>query len=274
MDKSAIVQIQETATSKALNEYVRTDVPTMFAPKDFALHNLDKFQHFLSRFTGSFQTNNIYDFVKYAEKYCKVYEGEGNDVQVFINDEAMSAKTVFDIGTTTAPLHQEHTSRLTLKKTSAFIAANDIVEHKLSQLGLSDFLEDWSNCIQVLDENGEPLSLNVAITGVRKISIERAREMQSEVGDFSNSASVSERVEAKERQAMPATILFTCNPYSGLKERQLILRVALLTSRDTPTFALRIIGLEELKESLVDEFRQLLEKELQPLSLDIFRGSF
>lgn len=273
MDKSAIEQIQQTNTADVLNGFAKTETPILMVPESFKVVDLEKYQTHLSMFRGCFDTNSINDFIKYTGEYSERYEDVGQ-AELFIDDENVSAKAIFDLGTILHPLHRKHTAVLKLKKTSAYSAMLSFVNHRNTQIQLSDILEDWATNIQVLDEQGAPLNLNVAITGVRKITISRARELQSEVGDFSNSASVSERIEATQREKLPAKILFTCKPYSDLKEREFVIRIALLTSSDEPTFSLRQVGAEEQQEDIINEFRELLETRTKTLPVTVYRGDF
>ena len=49
---------------------------------------------------------------------------------------------------------------------------------------------------------------------------------------------------------IPATILFTCNPYHGLDDREFVVRVSILTGGDKPKISLRIVKLEANEEDM------------------------
>ena len=277
MDKSAIEQIQQSSTSSGINELLKERAlnNVVVTPDNFEIQDLEPYQEYKNRFCGTFRTGSVEDFVSYTEAYSKVYsELVEGCAEIFVDDSSMKAQTIFDIGTISSPLHQSHKALLALNKTSAYSALLDLVQRPKGQMELSDFIEDWSSNIQMFDESGTALNTNVAITGVRKITIAKAREMQSEVGDFSNSASVSERIEATQRDHLPAKIVFSCRPYNDLQEREFLVRIALLTSGDQPRFALRILGQEEQQEQIIEEFKELIVAKTTDLPVTVYRGTF
>lgn len=270
MDKSAIEQIQQTATSEVLNGFLKTDGPAIVVPNNYDVVDLEKYANCRNRFRGTMHTESVSDFVSYLSDYDFTDIGS----ETFINADAMAATCIHNIGITDSPGHCDHQSILTLKKTAAYKALINISERRRDQQDVSDYLEDWADFIRVKNTEGEDISKTIAINAVRTITIARARELNSSIGDFENSASAIEKVEAKNKNTLPAYIQVTLKPYADLQERTIILRCALLTSSDTPVFTLRIVKSEELDEQLVNEFKKLITDKVKPLNTTVFIGSF
>ncbi|WP_438863793.1 DUF2303 family protein [Neptunicella sp.] len=283
LDKDAILELQKAATAqeatRALVESYQSgvqqdsEVPAAVAlPDNFKLVDIEQYLPTRTRFRGNYKTLDIQSFAEYCGDNAK--ESVPTATQIFINEKAMQATAIFNIGDIGTPGHCDHTSQLELPKSAAYKTLLDTVNSRIDQQSFSDWLEDWGGNISVIGLSGETMPLALAVNAVRKISVERAREIESTVGQFENSASVSERVAAKNKDDLPAYITFTCSPYHGLIERQIKVRVSLLTSRDDPAFTLRIIAAEELDEQIANEFKELVITKTKALKCSVYLGKF
>jgi uncharacterized protein YfdQ (DUF2303 family) len=269
MDKSAIEQIQQTQTAAILNNALKTHGPVLIAPENFKLVDLERNAEFRNRFRGTMSTDSVSDFIAYLSEY------DGDlFTETFINSDNMAATCIHNIGTIEEPGHCDHRSILTLQKTAAYRALLQIANQRREQQDLSDYLEDWAPIITCANSEGEKISHSIAVNAVRTITIARARELSNSIGDFENSTSAIEKVEAKNKNSLPAFITLTLKPYADLQERSITLRCSILTSSDKPVFTLRIVKQEELDEQLVNEFKTLIQTKVKPLNTSVFIGSF
>ncbi|HFQ5104940.1 TPA: DUF2303 family protein [Vibrio vulnificus] len=270
MDKSAILQIQESGNAKEfLSQLVNTGFPVAALPDSFSMHDLEKYMPNRNMFRGVMETSNIDEFVRYHEEF----QTEGN--QCFISAERMSATTFFDIGTMHRPGHCKHQAKLTLRKTASYRSLLEINGERLNQKKLAEWIEDYSAFIQVFSTTGEPIENSIASAAVRNMKFEAKAGRESNVDDFSHHQSEYESiaVRTKEEFPMPAVFKFTCEPFLGLSERQFELRMSTIGNE---TLVLRIKRLEQHEEEMSEEFKDSLGNEFNSEGIEIntFIGSF
>ena len=249
IDKSAIEQIQKTATD--LREVKQVDFPTVALSSSLKLYDLEEFQKCRNYFRGYFETKTCKDFLEYVS--------ENNGANCFINSDTMSAQSIFDLGDNETPGHAKHKARLTLKKSAPYIAllAND--ESRISQRELAEWIEDYRDFIEVLDEGGKEMQNAAAVAAVRRITIEAIRKQGNEQRTFGESKSAMESIDAKsEGGPMPARILLTCKHNEDLQERTFHTRISIITRGEEPKLTARIIQLDVIKEEMASEFKDLL----------------
>lgn len=282
LDKTAIQELKQDAGAAQANKDLQQAfdkfgsdaaiLPVVVMPDDCTTLSFEKHLQFRTRFRGGFKTHVPGQFAAYCAHYSKLYESM--DSQVFIDSDSMSAKAILNLGDLMTPGHCDHDAVIQCRKNAAFKAMESVCNRRLSQMELSDFIEDWKNNIAVMGQTNKEMLHGVAVTAVRKATVETVRAIESEVGDFENSASVSERRAAKNKDDLPKLITFTCAPYDSFKERVITLRVGMNTGNDVPTFALRIVAEEELRESLTNEFKDILIDELTETAFKVFVGNF
>lgn len=269
MEKSALELLQQTANIPfVLGEVAKatSKAPIVVVPNGYGTLDLEDGMECRMNYRGVFSTESVVDYVA----YIKIFDAEGS--KCFINAAGMSAKTVFDLGDVERPKHQKHAAKLSLVRTVAYDEVLNINGKKLDQKTLSDWLEDWKDCINVVGNTGEPLTAMAAASAVRKITIEASRKMDSEVGDFSANMTALERIEATSSMVMPSMVYFTCRPYRDLTERNFCLRVSILTSGEKPVLVMRVVQLEAMQEAMTEEFKDklvtmLLEEECNTTTL-------
>lgn len=270
MDKSAIEQIQQGTSIPALIKHLdgkKTQTPCVVLPNDAGVTSLEQFMAHASRYRLKFNTTSYGDFID----YCREFDAEG--AACFISEDAMSAASIFDLGNIATPGHKEHRAKLGLPSTPAFDALLDITRGRpLSQKEAADFIEDWADCITARTNEGKDMAAPAAAHSLRNITIEQAKSFSSSVGDFSESMSALEKIEAQNQEKIPAFMEFKCVPYRELKERVFEIRVSLLTGEHKPTISLRIIRLETIRESMAQEFREKLQEAFKDLKLSAYIG--
>ena len=264
MDKSAIEKISNLGIQATKIEMA--DYPVISLPKDFNLQSLEDFQKNKYRFTGTYTTRSLSDFAEYSKQV--------NSLECFIDEQSMSAESIFDLGNREEPGHAKHKAVLSLNKTAPFQSVLELNGRQKSQRELAEYLEDWKSYITVVDVNGDDMDLKKAIAAIRRITIESTQKSDHESDTYSGSRSSMEELEASTKDgAMPAWLIFSCTPYDQLKSRDFHLRLSLLTE-GTPRFKARITRLETAAEEMATEFKELITDKLKSDNAKIYVGDF
>jgi uncharacterized protein YfdQ (DUF2303 family) len=267
----AVKHIQETANIPAIAEQLSkagTEIPVALLPDSMGVHSLEKYMPFASRMRMSYRTTSIEDFIKYSS------ENELDSSTCFVDAEEMNAETIIDLGSEGEPGHKEHKAKLNLKKTAAFKAILNINGSKQSQKSAAEFLEDWAgDGLVVLNSAGDVMNLQASVKALVDMTIESAREVNSKVGDFGESMSAMERIEAKNQDSLPSEIIFSCSPYSGLDIRDFKLRVGVLTGGEKPSVVYRIVALELQEEAIAEEFKEMLNDAFETTGISTYIGT-
>jgi uncharacterized protein YfdQ (DUF2303 family) len=269
MTKDAIQHLEQTAlladVNKALGE-IATVAPIVALPDGVQLSDLEKHMEHRTSYRFNFSTKSIHDF----GEYCKEFDKEG--AKCFVNSDLMRSESIFDLGTEDKPLHQRHNAKLQLDKTAAFVALLQINGDHISQKSASDFIEDWADNVQIFTSEGEAIKPAMAAQRFRDITIDEVKERGSNVGDFHESMSEMEKIEARNASQIPACIKFTCVPWHGLSEREFDVRVSIITSGQKPALCLRIVKLEAQEEDMAEEFKEILTEMFKDSKLKTFIG--
>lgn len=270
MDKSAIEKIQESTTVPALIdqlESVSTLNPTMLVPDNMAVVSMEQHMEFASRYRLSYSTSSLKDFISYNADH------DEHGATCFVSSDAMGADSIFDLGTLDRPGHKEHHARLRLATTAAYRALLDTNGHRLAQKQASEFIEDWSEIISVTTKTGDVMPALAAAQSLQNLTIESAKQITSKVHDFGESMSSMATVEAKHQDQLPAEFLFKCEPYPGLGEMDIAIRIGILTGGDKPQLVFRIKRFEALKEELEERLKKILMDSFSGLELKTYIGS-
>lgn len=233
-----------------------------------ALHDeleVKDFEHALPyrrRMRGTMKTKFVAPFAAYVAQHVQ------KDSAIFLSPSEMSATAVLDFGHTDAPGHCENRAYVRLEELAAYKALLTITSCRLSQREFSEWLEEWAHIV-VVREGMEPgsaeLDLKKCIAGVRSVTVEAARKMESTVGNFSQNLTTAEQIalQAKGELKLPPFLFVTMQPYMGIKARTFVVRVSSLTGEEKPVFRLAILGFEQHKEDMADEFRTTLGQVVQ-----------
>ncbi|HET6631561.1 MAG TPA: DUF2303 family protein [Rhodanobacteraceae bacterium] len=265
MDSSAIQLIQDTAIEAAKANRLDTDTPAFITP-DGRVVPLEFLQGGRSRFRGRFQTSAIEDFVAYVRAN---QPDSLATLPAFVDIDAMAALAYFNLGSAASPGHADWTAQLTLKASAPFAALKAVDGKQLSQKQLGEFLEDWAEHIQPHDADGEYITVKDAVQRVRKVKVKATAEATHAVGNYANSRSAMEDVEASSSagQALPESFDFSCVPYQGLTTHLATLRPSLLTSGEgdnaKPVFVLRWAQREAVIEAIAENFKAVLASRLE-----------
>ena len=239
-------------------------------PSEVRLHSLEGYQPMRDRFRGALKTQSLRDFSKYVEGHINSSLSEL--ASGYIDQDAMSATVIFNLGNPDEAGHGDDRATLTLKPTAAYTAVQNIVGKTLSQQALAEWIEDWAPHITATAGN-ETLSNPAAISGIRKMTIKATSQRDSSVGDFSASRSAMDDIEAKSQETLPTAFLFQVVPFEGLAASTITLRLSVITSEAQPALKLRWVGEESQREDFAREFKAVLESEVGgfvPLTIGTF----
>lgn len=239
-------------------------------PESVGLQSLEKHQPMRDRFRGALKTQSLRDFSKYVEGHINSSLSEL--ASGYIDQDAMSATVIFNLGNPDEAGHGDDRATLTLKPAAAYTAVQAIVGKSLSQQTLAEWLEDWAPNIAAI-AGDETMTIAAAISGIRKMTIKATSQRDSSVGDFSASRSSMDDIEAKSQETLPTAFLFQVVPFEGLGTSTLTLRLSVITGEDKPVLKLRWVGEEAQREEFAIEFKQVLEHEVGgfvPLTIGTF----
>lgn len=231
----------------------------MVLPDNCTTLNLEQFQHGRDRFRGALHTHSLKAFAAYVERHIGGEDNKG--ASGFVDQDAMRATVIFNLGTPDDAGHGDDRATLTLKPTAAYKALAEVVGRSLSQQQLAEFLEDWAPHITA-SSGDQKLNTLAAINAVRRMQIKATTELNSEVGDLSNRRSALEDIEARSLETLPTTFVFTAKPYDPLSVADITLRLSVITGDKAPVLKLRWVGQEAQQEAFAEEFQQVLASEI------------
>jgi uncharacterized protein YfdQ (DUF2303 family) len=269
MDRSAIDLIQQTAIDANANRLPRAlDEVAVTLPKEYTIHDLERYGATRRRFRGTFSTKSLPDFVAYVKR---TPNGQG-----FIDDEQLAARVFFNLGDVDAPGHADWQAYLDLPTTPAYDGLLAVVDKPLTQRNVSDFIEDWLPNLGAFTEDDDKsveIPVRRAVAAIRKIKIEAKNITETQRENFRAAQSSLDSVEASSDAGLPDVLTFTATPYLGLAVRTFRLRLSILTGGPEPRLVLRIIGKEQMDAEIAEEFKALLLREVgdaAPMSIGSF----
>lgn len=252
MDQSAIKEICNNAVAAA--KELNTACPATLIPSGMSVVDLEHLSEGRYRFRGKMKTSCLKDFIDYSN----TESGQA----CFIDAENMSAVTFFNLGTRDNPGHGDHVASCKLKSTAAYDALRHIDGRELSQKDAAEWVEDWRIHITPMGSEDKELSVIHAISAIRNITIEAMHKSEHTDSDFGASRNTMDSIEASASKEIPVGLVFSCNPYSDLRQYDFYLRVSILTGGDKPKIKLRLVQHEEIKERMTNEFKELIGKGL------------
>jgi uncharacterized protein YfdQ (DUF2303 family) len=264
--KEALQLVNDNALIAA-GKTLPTFTPTAVIPEGAKVLDLEKFQECRSRFRGVFSTHSLADFSAY------VVERSAGEGRGFIDQDNMSCNLLFNLGDVANPGHADDRAVLKLKATAGYSAVQKIANERLSQKELSDWIEDWHQYLTPVDEEDNAIPVAKCIAAVRTITIKATSESETTVSDTGGRRSAMDQIEAQSKETLPHALLFNVVPFDGLIEQRIRLRVAVITSGAQPVLKLRWIGEEVQRESIAQEFKEVLDKKIDTAA-KLSLGSF
>lgn len=225
-------------------------------PEGFKVHDLEAKLIHRRRARGKMTTSSVSAFADYVDNHK-----EGG-ASVFVEQDAMRAVAVLNLGTPDAPGHADNLAVLQPKQTAAYTALLKVANGQgLPQTTIAEFIEDWMDRIQCLAAEPEPdappspaMNARHAAAAIRRVTIEAIQKLENTEGQLQASRSALESVKASSNgNPLPAFILFRCIPYHGLTEREFTMRLGVQTGAQKPALVLRIAKKEKHDEEMAEE---------------------
>ena len=271
-DKDAIKELAQaeaiTAAAKAVAGSFEADKAIVALPSEFTVHDLEKNLPLRRRARGIMTTSSVAPFAEYVEQHKEP------GAAVFVDQDAMTAVAVLNLGTPDQPGHADNIAKMVAKRLAAFTA---LLQHAngggLAQAKAAEFMEDWPGYFKFFKDAGE-ITAGQAIAAVRKLTIEAMRKLEATEQQLSATRSAFESVSATSTEPLPTTIYFNCVPYHGLKERQFVLRLGVLTSSKDPAIVLRIVNKEQHDEEMAAELAVLVDSSLTASGVPVMVGKY
>ncbi|KUG45184.1 hypothetical protein AL053_05105 [Pseudomonas savastanoi pv. fraxini] len=254
LTKEAIQLITDTALI-ADGKELNTVTPTIVLPEGAKIVNLEQFGAGRSRFRGTFSTNSLADFAKYVSDRAVA------DAKGFINQDEMTCSVLFNLGNEEVPGHADDRAVLKLKPTAAYQAVQAISGRAMSQKDMSDWIEDWHSTLSAVGDELQNIPLAKAIAAVRTITVKASSESHT-VSETRASRSAMDAIEATSKETLPTSLIFSAVPFEGLQQREIILRISVITSGAQPVLKLRWVGEDVQREEIAQEFKSVLDAQV------------
>lgn len=271
----AIEKIQQSLAVEQLNRnsnVVDLLNPVVFAPENYSAHNLERFLPGRVRERGNYSTQSIDAFIAFVNERAINIAGE-KFAQCFVDDVELSATAVLNYYDETSQQgHCDHQATVKLRRSADFSKLLQVCGERLSQQEAAEFIEDYAFALSATDKEGGEMRLARVVATLRSLKIEAKRDSEHKVENFNQSRSLMESIEAK-GDALPDKLHFTCEPYAGLGEWTINVRLSVIAG-ESPRFVFRIIQLERLEEEFAEEFRGKLATSIDSQWCDVFIGSF
>lgn len=250
-DQSAIQELKHADDNRAMSEalhaaFDRNQI-ALAIPEGYTLESLEGLYPLRQRPRGLMSTNNIESFALYFEKHASA------GATVFVGN--MTATAVLNLGSPEFPGHADDLAKFAPDKTAAFMALERACGQvgQLNQRDLAEFFEDWSDHIKAF-HNDESISNGAAATTVRTVTVDAAKKMTSVEATLEVEHSAMESLRASSSAGkLPTRFDFTCEPYLGMQERKLSVRISIHPTEKTVGFSLRIAVLEAHKQEMQAE---------------------
>lgn len=199
-------------------------------------------------------------------------EGVDGDAVCFIDADNMQANATLDRGTPASPAHCFHKAALTLKPTPENIALYEINGRGNDQQTLAEWVEDWSHCITGVDTDGKEMNAKQIAHSFRKVTVKATATSENEAGDFNQSRSVLEKIEASNQERQTAYVEMNFKPFDDLNHYNFTLRVSITGKGGEPRITLRCVGLEMIKREMAQEFKNLVNMRLDKTPIRVYVG--
>lgn len=234
-------------------------------PVNWKLEDIEKHLDMPTRHRLAIATHDIEGFIAVSN------ESPAPDKACYVDDDKLGAVTFFNLGTPEKPGHADHKIALTLRATAEYKELCRIDGHAMDQRAMAEWLEDWREFITpVWPEGVQAEGMTKAISVIRNLTIDAKKQTEHTVADFGAEKSDLEKIEARGRDLPPPSrFIFNCNPYQGLDDRAIELRLSVITSGNGPSYKLRIVRADQLKQDLAEEFAEHLRNQLLDVAVVI-----
>lgn len=269
IDVPTLSKLQQADVVEKLNESLSLCAGDLgqrllVVPDGYQVQDLSVYQETARRMAGSFVTDNLDSFSKYAESFGL------ETAYCFIHASELTSKIVFDFYNqeTGYVFHRKHMAILKARKTSFFKALEALCSGRdVSQRDMCFFLEENQNFAAYRDGTLLP-SNAAAITAIRNIKVNQTSSSESKVGNLNQERSLMEKIDADTSGAnrLPDTLIFgNVFPLEWIGPMEVSVRLAINTMPDKDNqyrLIPRIIAKEQLDDQIANAFKEKVQKEL------------
>lgn len=218
--------------------------------------NLEQYKNGRQRKRGMFTTTNIDSFGDYIE-----LNAQPEHISVFVDKNQMRAVAILNFEAEEFEQgHLDHQAVLTAERTVMFkklVGMHDM--GRCQQKVFAEFLEDWGHKVVARDADGNEIENGKAINAVRSMRIDENAQTESHAGNYRETRSRLESVEAKSIDgALPAYFTVNDECYQGIPARNLALRLGISSDDGQPVFKLEIKALQSVRDELAKEFADIV----------------
>lgn len=218
--------------------------------------NLEQYKQGRLRKRGMFTTTDIDSFADYIE-----INAQPEHISVFIDKNQMQAAAILNFDADAFEQgHLDHRAVLNAERTVMFkklVGMHDM--GRCNQKVFAEFLEDWGHKVVARDADGNEIENAKAINAVRNMRIDESAQTDSHAGNYRETRSRLESVEAKSIDgALPAYFTVNDECYQGIPARNLALRLGISNDDGQPIFKLEIKALQSVRDELAKEFADIV----------------
>lgn len=260
----------------SLRDSLGEDSKNVVAVKDgYSLVEVEKYRDQKTRFTGTFQTELLDEFVGYSKVHYS------DRAICFVNRDALSAKIIFDFMDSDGGAVGFQRNMAVLKPATSPLWAQIqklVAQREVSQKDLAFFLTDNDSCLAY--NSGTIVPLSEAITAIRTLKINTQKSAEIKVGNLSQEKSLMEKIDADNNPAarVPDMIVYTLRPVSWLDPVEVSIRLSINTAEKDGQFHLipRIVNPDQLNDRIAANFCDVVKDKLTTLGDDprVFVGAF
>lgn len=226
-------------------------------PQGYQLADLEPYADAPKSLRGVYTAASIDEFARYILGVAP--RDSGSPARIFLDPEHMSATARLDHGSDLFPGWGRHRAVLKLAPTPGYEALRQIAGRELAQDQLIDYIADWPSALSFSTTSPDlpwvEMKPPAAIQAIRKLQTEARRDATHSEEDRSKERTVFER--AAIVSCPPATLVWTGAPFEGLSDYTVRVRLA-YAPKDPPTIRLRVVGEQQLRKQIADEFRTLV----------------
>lgn len=271
MEAAAIERIEALSQHSCLDAAnfigAGCSIPAVIMPSERQVASLEHLLDSPVFHRVTYNTERLDDFCRY------VGNARRDGTAVFVKPDGSGAQAIIDFGDHDHPQWQRHKAGLNMKHTAEFAACLGINGKAMTQRQIIEWLEDWGHIASGVNAAGESLTVPRIIAALRRIDLKASRAASHEDRNFGATRTAMEEIEASSGDgAMPDIIKIVCQVYPCTKQREVTLRLSLLTGDDKPTLKARIIGLDTINKEVAEEIEMEIITRLGDSS-SVFVGS-
>lgn len=268
LTKETIDRLAQATSIEQAQEALNGTEALAALPKDYELHNLEKYLEGRRRQRGTMTTAVVGDFASFARTQAD------DGAAVFVDGKAMQATAILNLRTIDGtPGHCDYQAKLIMQMTAPYRALKAHQGDPLKQRTLAEFLEDQLPHVNCYGADGTFIDTKHAIAAVRRITIESLAKVGSEVQSLSAERTSLESVKATSPDPIPAFIDFGCEPFFGLKPRIFRMRLGINTGDREPTLKLHLVNGEKHEDDMAQELVGLVQAAIGD-AMPVMVGSF